>query len=499
MSKMHVNGDFINDLLTKVMQAAESGTSIDFSDGDEVGQYVLSILALGAELIPVIGGALGAFTSLLGAIFFSSSPLSMEKIWEGLRERIEKLIDSKIEQYHLEVLAQKIRGIQENMAVYRQYVRDFQHATGPDKEQAARTLHVAHVAFSNVVLAALPEFQLDRFAVASLPLFALVANIYLALLVDGIKEGRQWGYSPQNIQTMEAQFQAKTRPRGRKLPHDHFSRQKCALEEAIKAGPELGIPDNIIETWKEAYVELYESGKKTPRDSNSDLDYVSYAKTIYSRGRAEVKPYKDVPDRGGPEAGEYRAYADYDTSMVMNVLNYAELWPFMSGGTPITEAALRAVDREIFYGPFGRYTSHAAWGPSTPPRITDRGAPITAVVVRAWDDVDGLQIKQGASWGAWQGSSTGGAPRQLDLAPDEWITSFEVMYGHKLGKVKFGTNKGRALENGNARHAHIQKSGAPPGYQLTSVIVTNYELHIPPGCEGVILGYRPLMTDSSRE
>ncbi|KAI1210211.1 delta endotoxin [Annulohypoxylon truncatum] len=494
---MNVNDKFINDLLTKVMKAAESGISIDFNDGDEVGQYVISILALGAELIPVIGGVLGAFTSLLGAIFFSS-PMSMEKIWEGLRERIEKLIDSKIEQYHLEVLRQRIKGIQENMKVYRQYLKDFKNATGADKEQAARTLQTSHVAFSSVVLAALPQFQLDRFAVVSLPLFALVANIYLALLVDGIKQGREWGYSPQNIKAMEAQFRAKTSPQqGYRMPDDKdLSRQKSCLENAIKAGPALGIPANVIDTWKEAYADLFESGK-SPKDSNDDVDYVSYAKKIYIQGRYQVKPYEDVGDKGGADAGKYRAYAEYDTSMIMNVLNYAELWPFMTGAS-MTESAMKNLDREIFYGPFGRYAYYSSWDPSTPPRVDNRSSPITSLIVRAWDDIDGMQIKQGQSWGSWQGSSTGGAPKQLDLWADEWIKSFEVTYGHKLGKVKFVTNKGRSIENGNARHATIKKSGAPPGYELTSVIITNYESHIPPGCEGIILGFRPLMTDPSR-
>ena len=38
-----------------------------------------------------------------------------------------------------------------------------------------------------------------------LPLFALVADIYLMLLVDGIKEFRDSGYSSQNIDTMKVE------------------------------------------------------------------------------------------------------------------------------------------------------------------------------------------------------------------------------------------------------------------------------------------------------
>ncbi|OTB02053.1 hypothetical protein M426DRAFT_265150 [Hypoxylon sp. CI-4A] len=496
MSKIEINADFINDIISKVMQAAESGLSLDVNDGDEVGKYVCAILALGAELIPVVGEALGAFISFLGAIFFS--PMSMEKIWDYLRERIEALIDAKIAEYHLKTLKQKILGLQDNMTVYRQYLRDWKNATGADKDKAATTLHNSHVAFSAVVLAAIPEFQVDDYAVASLPMFALVANMYLALLVDGIKQGEEWGYSPQNIQSMMDQFRSKTTPQDSKtLNDDYLSHQKSALEEAIKAGPELGVPANVLDTWREAYAVLFEPGKD-PKSGNEGLDYVSYSKKIYTQGRSEVKPYSsDIQTVGGDIACEYRAYADYDTSMIMNVLNYAELWPFMTGD-PITESALKNLDREIFFGPYGRYAYHASWDPSTPPPVNDRGLPITGLIIRGWDAVDGIQIKQGDTWGSWQGSSTGGAPQQLDLAADEWIESFDILYGQKLVNVKLSTNKGHSIENGDAVHGGVNRIGAPPGYEMTSIIITNYESHIPPGCEGIIFGFRSLMTDSSR-
>ncbi|KAJ2969590.1 hypothetical protein NUW58_g9952 [Xylaria curta] len=249
--RLNVNGELIGDLLSKVMQAAVTGSGIDFSDADEVGQYVCSVLALAAEFIPVIGSVLGAFASLLGAICFS--PMSMDRIWDGLRDRIEKLIDSKIESYHLEVLKQRVKGMQDNMNVY--------HPV------PARTLHMEHIAFRSVVLAALPQFQHDKFAVASLPLFALVANIHLALLVGGIKKGREWGYQDSE-------------------------RLRIIPTEVCPGGGYRGRP-----------------GEGARNNNNSNIDYVSYTKNVYDQGRGEVKPYSaDVGDRGGADAAKSRAY-----------------------------------------------------------------------------------------------------------------------------------------------------------------------------------------------
>jgi hypothetical protein len=118
--------------------------------------------------------------------------------------------------------------------------------------------------------------------------------------------------------------------------------------------------------------------------------------------------------------------------------------------------------------------------------------------VRGWDDIDGLKVKHGSSWDGFQGNSSGGEEKELDMGGDEWVTSVSITWGFKLGKLVFTTNKDNTLENGHARHATALDTVTPPGYELTSVIITRWNGDSPTGCEGVILGFRPLMTDTTR-
>jgi len=70
------------------------------------------------------------------------------------------------------------------------------------------------------------------------------------------------------------------------------------------------------------------------------------------------------------------------------------------------------------------------------------------------------------------------------------VTAFEVTYGHKIGWLKFVTNKDNVIENGHAKHATVYKA-----ITVSSVKITRHENHIPPRCKGIILGFRPFTTD----
>lgn len=532
-----VNAAFLNDLLTRILTAAQGGTKLDISDASQVASYVCTVLSLGIGLIPVVGSSLGALGNLLGAVIFA--PNSKDHIWDALHKRIEELIDSKIEEYHLKVLSQKILGFKDNMTTYTQYLKDFESAkTDDEKKDAASTLKATHISFLSVVVAGITEFQVDSYAVATLPLFSLVATMHLTLLADGIQRGKGWGYTNKNIQSMKDFFKAKTSPPSGSASGGSKAAQKAlvsssSLKNAIRRGAKAGVPTKVLESWKGAYDAIYggdsgadyfsddegggcfggdvdyddgsednDGGSSSDGDQDSgnddgSVDYVTYAKNICAQGRKNVKLDDGSNYQGYKDAQNYEACSRYDTFMVLNVLNYAELWPYMTGDV-WSAASARNVDREVFYGPYGRWAGGALWTLSDPPSVTDRSNNVTSIIVRAWDDVDGVQVKHGSSWDGFQGNQSGGAAEQLDLGSDEYVTSVSLTTGFKLGKLAFTTNKNHKLENGSAKHAETVTDVAPPGYELTSVRITGWSGASPTGCEGVILGFRPLMTDTKR-
>ncbi|KAK2933622.1 hypothetical protein FoTM2_004865 [Fusarium oxysporum f. sp. vasinfectum] len=363
----------------------------------------------------------------------------------------------------MDILRKKIRGLHDNMENYTRVWEDYKDSSGEEQMRARDTLQTTHIAFLSVVRAAVPKFRVERFAVPPLPLFALVANVHLMLLSDGIRHCIAWGYSEKNVNTMSAEFKKKT----------------AIYSGATATAIDLEIPTNIVDTWKDAYSDLAvpASGSAGNEEGYDDLDYATYAYKVYRKGRGQVKPYRaklnDADNRGSTAAAALRAYADYDSGMVMNMLNYAEYWPYLAGDK-MPEYVLKRSDREIFFGPYGRHTTNATWSESSEAPITDRGPRITS-----------------AHLGPCLWTTTAGAPKQLDLVEDEYFYWVSVYYGQKLGKVKFWNNNDKALECGSRKHRSYYGYAAPPGYRLTSVHITKWERFTPPCCEGIILGFRP--------
>ncbi|KAM0238411.1 hypothetical protein ACHAP5_008601 [Fusarium lateritium] len=495
-----INAGFVSHAATKLIKAAEGGENLDVSDPDAVGQYVCSLLALACELVPIFGTGIGAFTTLLGGLIFRSD--SIEKTWMKMRERTEKLVDLKIEQAQIEILNQKFRGLQENMDNYQRFLKNYKYSLGNEEERkkSGNTLLITHIAFLSVIRAAIPEFRVKRFALPSLPLFALAANIHLLLLSDGIKWGQWWGYSEMNVNTMRDELKKKTKPQDFNQPAGNVvTEQMSMLKTAIATAVDLEMPSKLVDTWKNAHADLVtlESATVTSEGDYNDIDYVTYVNKIYLQGRQQVKTYDledDIGEHdnfGATVAAKLRAFADYDSSMVMNVLSYASYWPHLDR-SKMPESAMSVADREIFFGPYGRYPHYAKWNDRWAAPITARGPPITSIYLRGDGDVDGVQMKYGNSWGYAFGSAEDGEPKQLDLTKDEYCCRVSVWFGHKLGKVKFWNNKDVSIEIGNCYNGRHGYHAAPPGYSLSSVYITNWESHTPRGCEGIILGFRPI-------
>lgn len=516
---MKVNTEFLSKLVGKAEGVSKDGDKLTYGDPNEIYQFVFATLAVGADLVPVVGPALGGFLNLLGVVVF---PLKAKDTWASISQRVETLVDSKISSYHSKTLQARIDGFNVNMREFTKVLDEFQNSTSTTRERLAEIVREHHVAFLTVMRTSIPDFQIDEFSVQALPQFALAANIHVSLLAEGVRHGDSWGYPDVYIQnSLYAEFDTATRPSNAKkalLAREHHSRTRDILSrqdnindmevlaQAIKDGEASDWAADLIATWKKAYAALGVQERSIFARSNTD--YRAYIDNTYKRGRDMVKPYRPVIDGrfaedenpGITAAAELAAYADYDALMIPHALSYMELWPYLVGEEELPLEVGRKLDREIFSGPYGRYTTGVPWNSTIPPPVVGRAedTKVSSVSVRAYDDVDMLQLKYGTQEGALYGDRTGGILYQFGLAANETIQTIHIQAGHKLGSLQFITTDNQYGPYGSARYnSNFQFTASHAGYAMSSAYVTNWSGHSPPGCEGVFLGFRPLGIISS--
>ncbi|KAM3555802.1 hypothetical protein MY1884_005401 [Beauveria asiatica] len=488
-------------LATKALGSSTSGVKLDTGDVNAVAQYVMAVISIGLDFVPVVGPLLSSLVVLIGAAVF---PLHSKDIWNALHERIEHLVDDKIAQYHLKTLQGHISGLESNMESYTSVVNSYNKASGSAKTKQREALRQHHIAFLTVVRSAVPDFQLDDYAVQALPMFAHVANIHLSLLADGIKHGLDWGFTKTYIDdTLRPEFEKLTASKAALEQNsrlfvrssEYSAYEFETLQQAIQDGEADGLSPEVLATWKAAFADMVAQPAALSRRANSN--YPGYVKKIYLQGREKVqanpKDYHNwSTQNGGQEAGKSAALAQYDTTMVLSALNFAELWPYLSGETKASSTALKNVDREVFVGPIGRYADETPWTASSPPPVTPRGDPITGIRVRAFDAVDGIQLKYGNSWGSFFGSKTGGKESVAELKAHEVIDRVTLGAGQKVSQLSFHTNKTTYGPYGS-KYYQLAETVNITGYGLTSLYITKYSDAVPPGVEGVFLGFRPLL------
>ncbi|KAM3529272.1 hypothetical protein NHJ13051_001933 [Beauveria bassiana] len=496
MSDLKFDDEAALKLASAAFDAAKGGVSISASDGNAIYSYLFSVFALGVGLIPGAGPLLGSMCGLLGAIVFPTKE-DPNAVWNSVRPRIEALIGEKLQDSQVKLLRQKVKGFAANMKAFTRVFNDFEKAEGDNKARQGETLRTHHTAFLEVLRAGIPEFQGDDYAVAALPLFTQAANMHLTLLADGVRNGETWGFTQDYIShSLQQEFDELTMSsskRVRALRSRDETSHVDALKECIAAGEAAGWDQVLLDTWREALETL---SKPTALTKRATLTYTGYVKEYYQKGRGLVKPYTAnwySGDRGAAEALHFNALSDYDAEMIKHVLTYAEFWPYLAG-KEMPDSAKLALDREIFSGPYGRYTKNAPWNIKTPPPITPRQANITAIKTRHWDGIDALQVQYGGQWGHLFGDAKGGVEAMANLAFDEYIQSIDARYGQKLGQLTFFSNKdktygtyGKGVKAGN--HTLVKHEG----FGLSSMTITNWEKSIPPGTEGIIFGFRPLL------
>ncbi|KAM3439700.1 hypothetical protein NHJ13734_003581 [Beauveria thailandica] len=503
---MSFNHELAIKLADKALGAAQTGLKLKLDNPNEISQLVLSVFAVGLNAVPIIGSVLGSLAVVLGMALF---PAQTVDPWEKLHERVEALIGAKLQEHQVKQLQSKIDGLGHNHREYASLWRQYQKAAPDSKEKLAEMLRHVHVSFLFVLRAAVPEFQVDDYAAAALPLFAQVANLHMTLLSDGFKHGLEWGLAKEYIDvTLRDEFTRLTSPGNSARGLTALNARADSMElkmfhEAIDAGEANGLPAELIATWKEAYTTM--TVKVATRADGSDLDYISHVKKYYEQGRKQVKPddwhkLGHYEGKGTDEGLALQAYSEYDVQMLENVLHYAEFWPYMAGDKEITEESYLNLDREIFRGPYVRYSENVAWSKTSPAPVTKRTEKITGVRLCVAEDVTSLQVKHGETWGKEFGLCRKPEleERIFTLEADEYIENVDLVYGHKLGQLQFVTNKGTVHGPfGLGKHADMKTAVNRTGYALTSIYGTHYERHDPEGIEGVVFGFRPQLTSGN--
>ncbi|OAA79057.1 Delta endotoxin [Akanthomyces lecanii RCEF 1005] len=517
---MKINSDVVQSITSSIALAAQKGAGLDYTDPNQIFQYVFTVMSIGASLVPIVGPAFGSIIVLLGQVLF---PLHTQDVWASIRAPVEALVDQKVQDYHLKTLEAKVKGFQENMVAFTSVWQGYENAEPDIKDRQAEILRMHHTSFLSVVRTSIPDFQLEDYAVPALPWFAFAANIHITLLANGINDGVSWGYTDVFVQqTLRPEFDRKTgsviatradEPSGCSSNTCSSDQRKSELEllaNAINAGESQHWSAELLDTWRTAYsaLSVQRRGLLAERE-NENEDYPSYIHRQYTRGRSMVKPYppgtnQAIENPGITEAAALRTYADYDAEMIMNVLTYAEFWPYLVHGRDMPISVQENLDREIFSGPYGRYTEQVPWTTSSPPPVTPRVANLTSFIVRAYDDIDGYRQKWGETWSAQYGSGTAGVAHQVDLRPDEFVKNIDVVFGHKLGSLRFTSNKGVYGTYGAAKNTAFSPTLDTPayslnasvnrtGYGMSSAYITHWTGATPPGCEGIFFGFRPLV------
>ncbi|KUY99817.1 MULTISPECIES: insecticidal delta-endotoxin Cry8Ea1 family protein [unclassified Burkholderia] len=136
-----------------------------------------TVLTTGLGQIPEVGWLVSGLVSLLW-------PSDKPDIWAQIRERVERMIDEKIDDTVYSLLKAKLDGLGD---VLKQYLS----AVKLGDNEAIR---MQFIATNTEFVGAAPQFQNEKFAWVLAPLCAMFTNLHMTLLRDAVLNGKGWGW-----------------------------------------------------------------------------------------------------------------------------------------------------------------------------------------------------------------------------------------------------------------------------------------------------------------
>ncbi|WP_230955292.1 insecticidal delta-endotoxin Cry8Ea1 family protein [Burkholderia vietnamiensis] len=139
---------------------------------------IKTVVTTGLRQVPEVGWLVSGLVELLW-------PSDRPDIWAQIRERVEQMIDKKIDDAVYSLLKAKLDGLGDVLKLYLSAIKQ------GDRE-AIRTQFIAS---NTEFVSTASEFQNERYAWVLAPLCAIFTNLHMTLLRDCVLNGREWGWS----------------------------------------------------------------------------------------------------------------------------------------------------------------------------------------------------------------------------------------------------------------------------------------------------------------
>ncbi|MEK4787972.1 insecticidal delta-endotoxin Cry8Ea1 family protein [Bacillus sp. FSL K6-0073] len=161
-----------------------------------------STIQTGIGIVGRILGALGVPFASQIASFYSFIvgqlwPSKSVDIWGEIMERVEELVDQKIEKYVKDKALAELKGLGNALDVYQQSLEDWL-----ENRNDARTRSVVSnqfIALDLNFVSSIPSFAVSGHEVLLLAVYAQAVNLHLLLLRDASIFGEEWGFTPGEI------------------------------------------------------------------------------------------------------------------------------------------------------------------------------------------------------------------------------------------------------------------------------------------------------------
>jgi hypothetical protein len=138
-----------------------------------------------AAVITVLEAGLPEGGEILGLLVDILWPNTQEDVWGEIKGQVEALINQKIADNVYQQVSDDLRGLKNSIILY---VSEINNGTVDDQRNQ-------WLITRNLFADALPHFQSANYELLLSPLFAHFANMYLAILRDGVIFGKAWGRS----------------------------------------------------------------------------------------------------------------------------------------------------------------------------------------------------------------------------------------------------------------------------------------------------------------